>query len=92
MTISDASGFICHHQSWYDNKLETIAGAMGCPPHITSSLPLFIGGLLCERGLLFLLLGAVGLGLFLCGFLLVRFRRSVTHNNAFVLRVNSPAA
>ena len=54
-------------------------------------LLLFVGGLLREDGLLFRLVGAAGLGLFLRGFLLVRFRRSVTHNNAFVRRVDSPA-
>ena len=55
-------------------------------------LLLFIGRLFRERGLLFDLLGAVGFGLFLRVFLLGRFRGFVTHNIAFVICVDSPAA
>jgi hypothetical protein len=58
----------------------------------TGRLLLFAGGLLRKRGLFFYLVGAAGFELFLRGFLLVRFRRSVTHNIAFVLCVDSPAA
>jgi hypothetical protein len=38
------------------------------------------------------LIGAVGLGLFLIGFLLIGFRRTVAHNFDFLLQVDSPAA
>ena len=42
-------------------------------------------------GLLLLLLGAAGLGLFLGGLLLVGFRRSIAHNVVGNLRVDCPA-
>lgn len=59
---------------------------------MTGRLLFIAGGLFGGDGLFFLLVGAAGLGLFLCGLLLVGFRGSIAHNFDFLPWVDSPAA
>jgi hypothetical protein len=59
---------------------------------MTGRLLLLPGGLFGGNRLFFLLVGAAGFALLLCGFLLIRLRGFVTHNFCFLLRVDAPAA